>query len=74
MPPIATVMIAMVIVMAMARLGPIRFGALRVSQVILRLLIKSALVFRIVSRPIPGVPAAIACRQDTSLALSWVAK
>jgi hypothetical protein len=31
MPPIATVMIAMVIVMAMARLGPARFAALRAS-------------------------------------------
>ena len=31
MPPIATVMIAMVIVLAMARLGPTRFAALRAS-------------------------------------------
>ena len=31
MPPIATVMIAMVIVMTMARLGPTRFAALRAS-------------------------------------------
>jgi hypothetical protein len=42
--------------------------------VILRLLIKLALVFRIISRPISGVRAAIACRQDTSLSLSWLAK
>jgi hypothetical protein len=66
-PPIAIVMVAVVIVMMMARLGEVGLVSLPVAQSVLSLSIEAAMIYGITSRPISGVRLTVTSRENVCL-------
>ena len=64
-PPIAGVVMNVMIVMSMARLGEVRLWTVPGAQTILRIAIESALVCGIVAGPVTLMRTAVAGRENT---------
>jgi hypothetical protein len=67
MPPIAVVMMTVVIVLVMASLAETGLVALPGTQLVPGLLIEAAMISRIISRPVAGVRPAVTRDQDVAL-------